>query len=116
VPVKRVVPILSVPDLDAARDAYVTVLGLAEVMNHGWIVTLAEPDGSHQISLMTRDLTAAMNPALSLEVDDVDAAHQAALDAGLDIVHPLTDEPWGVRRFFFADPAGNVVNVLSHRG
>jgi hypothetical protein len=30
-------------------------------------------------------------------------------------VHPLTDEPWGVRRFFFADSAGNVVNVLSHR-
>lgn len=114
-PVTRVVPILTVPDVDSARDAYMTALGLVEVMNHGWIVTLAEPDGSQQISLMTRDLTAAVNPAISLEVDDVDAAHQAAVDAGLDIVHPLTDEPWGVRRFFFADPAGNVVNVLSHR-
>jgi catechol 2,3-dioxygenase-like lactoylglutathione lyase family enzyme len=114
--VSRVVPILTVAELDATRDAYVNVLGLTEVMNHGWIVTLAAPDGSHQISLMTRDLTAAVNPSVSIQVDDVDAAHQAALDAGLQIVHPLTDEPWGVRRFFFADAAGNVVNVLSHCG
>ena len=35
-------------------------------------------------------------------------------NAGDEIVHPLTDEPWGVRRFFVRDPDGNVVNVLSH--
>ena len=29
-------------------------------------------------------------------------------------VHPLTDEPWGVRRSFVRDPAGHVVNVLVH--
>lgn len=108
------VPIVTVADIGAARDAYLKVLGLVEVMNHGWIVTLAEPDGSQQISLMTKDLTAAVNPSVSIEVDDVDTAHQLALDAGLDIVHPLTDEPWGVRRFFFTDPAGNIVNVLGH--
>lgn len=28
--------------------------------------------------------------------------------------HPLTDEPWGVRRFFFRDPDGNIVNVTAH--
>ena len=30
-------------------------------------------------------------------------------------VHPVTDEEWGVRRFFFRDPDGNVVNVVAHR-
>ena len=64
---------------------------------------------------MTEDLTASVNPDVSVEVDDVDAAHDAAVAAGLQIVHPLTDEQWGVRRFFFTDPSGNVVNVLSHR-
>jgi catechol 2,3-dioxygenase-like lactoylglutathione lyase family enzyme len=113
--VRRVVPNLTVADLDATRDAYVATLGLTEVMNHGWILTLADPDRSHQISLMTEDLTATVNPTVSVEVDDVDAAHQAAVAAGLRIVHPLTNEEWGVRRFFFEDPAGNVVNVLSHR-
>lgn len=113
--VRRVVPNLTVTDLDAARDAYVATLGLTEVMNHGWIVTLADTDRAHQISLMTNDLTAPVNPDVSVEVDDVDAAHRAAVAAGLRIVHPLTDEEWGVRRFFFADPSGHVVNVLGHR-
>jgi catechol 2,3-dioxygenase-like lactoylglutathione lyase family enzyme len=113
--VRRVVPNLTVADLESARDAYGATLGLTEVMNHGWILTLADPDRSHQISLMTRDLTASVNPDVSVEVDDVDAAHAAAVSAGLRIVHPLSDEEWGVRRFFFEDPSGNVVNVLSHR-
>jgi catechol 2,3-dioxygenase-like lactoylglutathione lyase family enzyme len=113
--VHRVMPILTVLDVEAARDAYVRVLGLREVMNLGWVVTLADDDIRHQVSLMTRDATAPVNPNVSIEVDDVDAAYRAAVDAGLKIVHQLSDEEWGVRRFFFADPSGNVVNVLSHR-
>ena len=113
--VGRVVPILTVANLEATRDAYVRVLGLAEVMNHGWIVTLADGEHRHQLSLMTKDATAPVNPTVSIEVDDVDAAYQAAVDAGLRIVHPLSDEDWGVRRFFFADESDNIVNVLSHR-
>ena len=112
--VRRVMPVLTVPDLEAAR-GYMAVLGLREVMNLGWVVTFADEDLRHQVSLMTKDATAPVNPNVSIEVDDVDAAYQAAVDAGLKIVHPLSDEQWGVRRFFFADAAGNVVNVLSHR-
>jgi catechol 2,3-dioxygenase-like lactoylglutathione lyase family enzyme len=113
--VRRVMPVLSVADLAATREAYVQVLGLREVMNLGWIVTLADDELRHQVSLMTKDATAPVNPNVSIEVDDVDAAYRAAVDAGLKIVHPLSDEEWGVRRFFFADAAGNIVNVLTHR-
>lgn len=35
-------------------------------------------------------------------------------DRGLRIVYPLTDEPWGVRRFFVEDPDGRIINVLAH--
>jgi catechol 2,3-dioxygenase-like lactoylglutathione lyase family enzyme len=113
--VRRVMPVLTVSEVETTRDAYVRVLGLREVMNLGWIVTLADDQLRHQVSLMTKDKTAPVNPNVSIEVDDVDAAYQAAVDAGVQIVHPLSDEEWGVRRFFFADAGGNVVNVLSHR-
>jgi uncharacterized glyoxalase superfamily protein PhnB len=46
--------------------------------------------------------------------DAVDAAHAEAVRRGLRVVYPLTDEPWGVRRFFVEDPGGTVVNVLAH--
>ncbi|MGY4646539.1 VOC family protein [Mycobacterium sp. URHB0021] len=108
-------PVFTVSDVDAARDAYVQVFGLREVMNLGWIATLADDDLRHQFSLMTKDATAPVNSMVSIEVDDVDSAYQAAVDTGLQIVHPLSNEDWGVRRFFFADAAANVVNVLTHQ-
>jgi catechol 2,3-dioxygenase-like lactoylglutathione lyase family enzyme len=86
--VGRIVPVLTVTDLPAAVEHYRAALGLDVVMDHGWIATLADADRRHQLSLMTRDATAAVNPAVSIEVDDVDAAHREALAAGLEIVHP----------------------------
>ena len=112
--VQRIVPVLTVESVEAARDLYVSVLGLREVMNLGWIVTVAD-DAGRQLSVIDHDQTAAVNPDVSIEVDDVDGAHAAAVRAGAEIVHTLRDEPWGVRRFFMRDGSGNVVNVLSHR-
>jgi predicted enzyme related to lactoylglutathione lyase len=109
------------PDLPAADTAaghafYADVLGMEVVMDLGWIVTYADPGNpAAQVSVMDSDASAPVRPAVSIEVDDVDAAYEAALRTGCEIVHPLTDEPWGVRRFFARDPAGNVVNVLAHR-
>jgi catechol 2,3-dioxygenase-like lactoylglutathione lyase family enzyme len=113
--VRRVVPDLPSARPERARQFYSTVLGLETVMDLGWIVTLADPEtGRCQISLMSHDETAPVAPSASVEVDDVDAAYAAAVRADAEIVHPLTDEPWGVRRFFVRDPDGNVINVLSH--
>ena len=81
-------------------------------MDHGWIVTLADAHG-HQLSLMTTDATAPVNPDISVFVDDVRAAHDAAVAAGVEIVHPLTAEEWGVTRFY-RDSSGRVLNVGSH--
>jgi uncharacterized glyoxalase superfamily protein PhnB len=50
----------------------------------------------------------------TVEVDDVDRLHTMAIVAGYDIVYPLTDEPWGVCRFFVRDPNGKIVNIASH--
>lgn len=113
--VRRVVPNLSSQSLDRAKVFYGEVLGLQPVMDHGWILTLANPERpGAQISLMTHDATAPVIPEVSIQVDDVDACHAAAVRADAEIVYPLTDEPWGVRRFFLRDPDGHVINVLSH--
>jgi len=109
-----VVPDLACRSLDRAKSFYGEVFGLRPAMDQGWIVTLADPDRPDvQISLMTHDQTAPVVPD-AVQVDDVDAAHDAAVRLGAEIVYPMTDEPWGVRRFFVRDPDGHVLNVLSH--
>jgi uncharacterized glyoxalase superfamily protein PhnB len=51
---------------------------------------------------------------LSIEVDDVDSLHDAARSFGYEIVYPITNEPWGVRRFHVKDPNGVIINVMCH--
>jgi uncharacterized glyoxalase superfamily protein PhnB len=64
--------------------------------------------------LISRNQAGEVQPQLSIEVENVDEAHARAVERRLKIVYPLTDEPWGVRRFFVSDPNGVVINVLSH--
>jgi uncharacterized glyoxalase superfamily protein PhnB len=112
--IRRVVPDISSEALGQSSQFYQR-LGLVEVMNLGWVITLASP--SHptaQVTLMGPDATAAIQPDVTIEVDDVDVVHAAMVEDGAQIVHPLQDESWGVRRFFVTDPNGRVINVVGH--
>jgi predicted enzyme related to lactoylglutathione lyase len=107
---------LPVSDIDAARSFYADYLGLGvEDMNLGWVARYRSPDGRAYVQLVTRDATSTQDSVISVHVGpDVDEAYAEAQRRGYEIVHPLTDEPWGVRRFFVRDPDGNVINIVSH--
>ena len=114
--VRRAVPDLH-GDPAGSRAFYENVIGMELAMDMGWIVTFRSPiAGPVQISVMSRDATAPVTPDVSIEVEDVDDVHTRAVEAGCEIVHPPTDEPWGVRRFFVRDPNGAVINVMQHLG
>ncbi|MFG2831306.1 VOC family protein [Streptomyces sp. NPDC048434] len=113
-PVRRVVPDIQSDALEENRTFY-GLLGFEEVMNLGWVMTLASPaNPTAQLTFMTHEKTAPVVPDMSIEVDDVDAAYAAVLATGAEVVRSLQDEEWGVRRFFVKDPNGRVVNVLGH--
>ena len=73
------------------------------------------PDPDVAVQLVSGDATAPEDSVISVQVDDVDGAYAEAQRLGYEIVHPLTTEPWGVRRFFVRAPDGNVINVAAHR-
>jgi uncharacterized glyoxalase superfamily protein PhnB len=66
------------------------------------------------MSIVSGEPTAPEPSLLTVAVADVDAAYAEAQRRGYEIVHPLTHEPWGVRRFFVRDPHGIVVNIVGH--
>lgn len=115
--IRRIVPHLRTDDVASSRVFYADFLGLDVAMDLGWIVTFASAaNPTAQLNLYGADAPpASVQPQMSIEVDDVDAVHAEAVWRGIPIVYPLTDEPWGVRRFFARDPNGHVVNLLSHR-
>jgi catechol 2,3-dioxygenase-like lactoylglutathione lyase family enzyme len=115
--IRRVMPDIKSYRFDECRTFYVELLGFEVAMDMGWIMTFVSPTNpTAQISVMRSDATAPVVPQLTVEVTDVDAVHAEAVRRGLEIVYPLTDESWGVRRFFVVDPNRVVLNVVSHRG
>jgi catechol 2,3-dioxygenase-like lactoylglutathione lyase family enzyme len=112
---ERITANLRVADVDAAKGFYTDFLGLGtEEFNMGWVARYTAPDTGAHVQLVTRDATAAEDAAISVHADDVDAAYAEARERGFEIVHPLTTEAWGVRRFLVRAPDGNVVNIVGH--
>jgi predicted enzyme related to lactoylglutathione lyase len=106
---------LHTDDVERAREFF-GFLGLTEdSMNQGWVARFSCADSGASVQVVTRDATAPEDSVMTVKVDDVDAAHEQAQRNGYEIVHPITDEPWGVRRFFVRSPDGHVVNVAQHQ-
>jgi uncharacterized glyoxalase superfamily protein PhnB len=67
------------------------------------------------VQLVPRDASAPQDPVISVHVGaEVDEAYAEARRRGYETMHPLTDEPWGVRRFFVRALDGNIINIVSH--
>jgi len=114
--VKRIVPNFKWPNPEEAKAFYEDLLGLKIVMDQGWIVTFAsDVKAPPQLSIASTGGSGTEVPDISIEVDDVDTVYAKARRAGYEILYELCDEPWGVRRFYVRDPAGKILNILSHK-
>jgi catechol 2,3-dioxygenase-like lactoylglutathione lyase family enzyme len=114
--VKRIVANIKTGDLSKADLFYQDILGLDVLMDHGWIKTFGNDQESKvQISFAEQGGNDTEVPDLSIEVDNVDEIYDRMKNAGFEIPYGLTDEDWGVRRFFVKDPFDKLINILSHQ-
>ncbi len=115
--VRRIVAYAGGEQMEASREFYVDVLGMRVAMEDPVLDLQAPENPTAEVIIGAQEMQDA-TPRFGVDVGDpaaVDAAHAEAVRRGLRVVYPLTDEPWGVRRFFVEDPGGTVVNVLAHR-
>jgi len=114
--------ILFVSDLERSIGFYRDVVGLpfrfanesyAEFATDGAKFSLYAR--SHLPQLLGRSAPAGAAPWPQGEVaffcDDVDAEHERLVAAGVSILAPPTDRPWGERTLHLADPDGYVVEL-----
>jgi catechol 2,3-dioxygenase-like lactoylglutathione lyase family enzyme len=114
--VRRIVADAAGDDLAASREFYVEVLGMRVAMEDP-VLNLQSPDDPAAEVIIGAQEMQDPPPSFGVDLGDpaaVDAAHAEAVRRGSRVVYPLTDEPWGVRRFFVQDPGGTIVNVLAH--
>jgi catechol 2,3-dioxygenase-like lactoylglutathione lyase family enzyme len=125
--VRRIVPNIASDRPDLCQDFYGGFLGLRLAMDLGWIATYVSPSNSTaQISVarppadarspeQIRSSVASVSVTVEVELTDIQQLYRDAVGRGYPVVHRLTDEPWGVRRFAVNDPNGVVVNIMAHR-
>jgi catechol 2,3-dioxygenase-like lactoylglutathione lyase family enzyme len=116
--IRRAMPVVHSTDLDASRSFYVDFLGFEPAMDQEGFLMLRSPSAPTAQVLVATEAAfdhEVLRIDMSVEVSDVDDAYAEAQRRGLEVVYPITDEAWGVRRFFVRDPNGTVVNVVMHR-
>ena len=111
--VTRIVANLFAPDPLALAKFYQEVFDMDLPLDMGWISFLAN-ESTQKIELHTASEggSGTKLPEISIGVDDLEAAEAAVRAAGAEIVYGPIKEDWGLRRFYFRDPAGNLVNVV----
>lgn len=115
--IKRIVPDIFSNQLGASKQFYGEFLGLKLAMDMEWILTfVSESNPTAQINIIKSNDPQNSNsePAISMEVPDLEKLYEKAISMGYEIVYPITDEPWGVKRFFVKDPNGVAINLMRH--
>jgi predicted enzyme related to lactoylglutathione lyase len=111
--VTRIVANLTAPNPIALARFYRDVFELDLPFDMGWIAFLSK-DTAQRIELHTASGGGSGTelPVISIGVEDLDATEAAVRAAGAEVVYGPVRESWGLRRFYFRDPAGNLVNVV----
>lgn len=112
--VTRIVANLTAQDPLALARFYQEVFGLDLPFDMGWIAFLTRDGATQKIELHTASQggNGTELPVISIGVDDLPATLAAVRAAGAEVVYGPVQEPWGLTRFYFRDPAGNLVNVV----
>ena len=117
--IRRAIPVVITDDPAGTREFYEQFVGFELVMEEDGLMMFASPSVRTTQVIVAWASPTAMDPAvlgvnISIEVDDVDGAYAQAQAAGREIVRPIADEPWGIRRFFVREPSGLTINIASH--
>ena len=115
-------PVVVTDRLQQCRDFYRAWFGFEVAFEASWFVLLTNSaERPQSVAFMTPDHPSSppSPPAydgagtfLTLQVGDARAEYERVVSAGLVCALPLTDEPWGQRRFGVIDPAGMWVDVV----
>jgi catechol 2,3-dioxygenase-like lactoylglutathione lyase family enzyme len=107
-----------VEDLDKARDFYTTRLDGRLIFDCGWYIGFRFGEDGPTLQFMRpqspEQLPYQGGLTYNLKLEDaakVEEAHREAVEAGLPMIMPLEDHPWGDRGFCTLDPYGVALYV-----
>jgi catechol 2,3-dioxygenase-like lactoylglutathione lyase family enzyme len=110
--------VLLVEDIERSKRFYGGVLGQKVVMDFGRNVGfeggLAIWERAYALNLMFQGKTEGVkiggnNAEIYFETGDVDALYKRLTGEGVQVIHPIVEQPWGQRVFRIYDPDGHII-------
>jgi predicted enzyme related to lactoylglutathione lyase len=113
--------VLTVLDLDRAVELYRDGFGLNlhiddhqgdDIWTTGRHAATSWTDGAfmHFALYESKDGSTTTGAQIAFRVDDIDAAHRRAVDAGAEVIHDPKPQPWGTSARY-RDYDGNVIEL-----
>ena len=112
-PVTHIVPIIKVTDIRASLGFYSAGLGFTQ--DFEFAAGERGPHyaglsfGGHRLHLSSFPGDGVTGTATYCYVDDVDALHTGFAARGVAVIMEPTNQSWGMREVYVADPDGNVL-------
>jgi len=106
--------------VEETRDFYLRYFGARVTFDCGWYINLEFGTPVSTLQFMAplkpeHELSSGAGLIYNFMVDDVDEEHLRLTQAGLYVVVPLEDHPWGDRGFVVKDPNGISLYIYSDR-
>ncbi len=107
----NLVPTVLTDKVDECKRFYMKHLGMKPVWDSDAYVALAADDPKRPFTIAFRtpmegERAYAGGLSFNVSVESADREHARLTEAGLKVVRPLQDNPWGDRSFVVLDPAG----------
>jgi len=115
--VKFVCPLLVVADMQRSRSFYETVLGLPVIVDFGANITFEGNFALHlqshfQLLIDGKEIKTGGNDfELYFEYDNMDEVNVRLTNAGVELVHPMREQPWRQRVVRFYDPDRHIIEI-----
>jgi uncharacterized glyoxalase superfamily protein PhnB len=118
--VQSLSPAFTTDKVEQTRDFFVKYFNARVTFDCGWYVNMEFGDASSTLQFMSpqqaeQRLSSGHGLIYNFAVDDVDAEYSRLMQAGLPVVVPLQDHPWGDRGFATQDPNGISLYLYSAR-
>ncbi len=106
--------------VEESRDFYIKYFGAKVIFDCGWYVNLQFGSELSTLQFMSpqqpeQSLSESAGLMYNFSVQDVDEEYKRLTDAGLEVIVPLEDHPWGDRGFAIKDPNGISLYIYSDR-
>ncbi|WP_457576010.1 VOC family protein [Desulfomarina sp.] len=106
--------------IEETRDFYINYFDAKVTFDCGWYVNLQFGNELSTLQFMSpqqpeQPFSDSAGLMYNFSVSDVDKEYKRLTDAGLEVIVPLEDHPWGDRGFAIHDPNGITLYIYSDR-